>query len=487
MASAPACGMTTEYWLPGTGYLYHFTVRLSEQLLTAIRKQALIKPGDRVATAVSGGADSVALLLLLLELRGELGIVLSVAHVNHKLRGEESDADECFVAELSRTHHLELHCCSAPLNQGQQSGIEAAARKLRYEFFRQIAHHHPGMKIATAHTLDDQAETVLLRILRGTGIRGLAGIHPRIILRENGRTLGEVVRPLLGFCRAEIQDFLRASGQTWREDSTNRDPSFLRNRVRHAVLPLLKENFGPAVIENLSDLAEIARAEDAHWRTSHPEVAAAVGELSVDSLLAFPLAAQRRLLRAWIEIQAPQSDISFRMIEDVLNLASSAPEKAIEIPSGRRIRRTRGSLRVEASDPRNNDDVKERYEYSLPIPGEVTIAELNLRLQAVLTEVKDVPESERLYLLDPDRLPKVVTVRNWQAGDRFWPAYTKEPRKVKELLNDRHVTGPEKKLWPVIVAGEDLLWMHCFPVPESCRPQSNGKRAIRIHEIGEPK
>jgi tRNA(Ile)-lysidine synthase len=159
-----------------------------------------------VAAAVSGGSDSVGLLGLLLDLREELGIVLSVAHANHKLRGEESDEDERFVANLAREHGLELHRCDAPIGAksgaaiglGAGSGIEAAARELRYEFFRGLARQGRVNKIATAHTLDDQAETLLLRIFRGTGIRGLAAIHPRIAFEEEGRGFGEVIRPLLG-------------------------------------------------------------------------------------------------------------------------------------------------------------------------------------------------------------------------------------------------------------------------------------------------
>jgi len=228
-----------------------------------------------VAAAVSGGADSVALLCLLLELRAELGIVLSVAHVNHKLRGEESDEDERFVSKLAREHGLELYVREAPIDDaGRSSGIEAVARELRYDFFRELTLEGRVAKIATAHTLDDQAETVLLRIFRGTGIRGLSSIHPRIVFEEQGREFGEVLRPLLGFRCAELQEFLRERGQSWREDSSNRDIAFLRNRVRHRLLPIIGEEFGEAVIEHMGELAEIARAEEEHWECAHPELAA---------------------------------------------------------------------------------------------------------------------------------------------------------------------------------------------------------------------
>jgi tRNA(Ile)-lysidine synthase len=255
---------------------------LAERLLKAIRKQESIRAGDRLAAAVSGGADSVALLCLLLELRAELGIVLSVAHVNHKLRGEEADEDERFVAQLARQHGLELHVCEAPVDGNQIFGIEAAARELRYGFFRQLAREGRVTKIATAHTLDDQAETVLLRIFRGTGIRGLSGVHPRIVFEEQGRAFGELVRPLLGFRRAALQEFLREQGQSWREDSSNRDIAFLRNRVRHRLLPTIGKEFGEAAIEHMGELAEIARAEEEHWGCGHPEVRGQGGGAGAD-------------------------------------------------------------------------------------------------------------------------------------------------------------------------------------------------------------
>lgn len=449
----------------------------------------MVKAGDRVAVAVSGGVDSVALLLLLLELRSELGIVLSVAHVNHKLRGEESDEDERFVAELARSQDLALHSCAAPLDQKPVSGIEAAARKLRYAFFRQLAREGRVSKIATAHTLDDQAETVLLRILRGTGLRGLAGIHPRLVLEEEGRAFGEVIRPLLGIRRAELEEFLRERGQPWREDSSNRDPVYLRNRVRHRVLPLLKENFGPAAVENLADIAEIARAEEEHWNSSHPEVCAPghgasreaeKGSLTVAALLALPLAARRRMVRGWLESGGRDWSVSFRLIEEVLELSRGPAGRRLDLPGGSAVRRTQRELRLE---PPSAEREAEEYEYRLPVPGQIEVPELGLRIEAALADGKSVPPSERNRLLDPARLPRELTVRNWRAGDRFWPAHTKAAKKVKELLSDRHIAGPEKRLWPVAVAeGIGLVWMRGFVVPADLQPAPGASRVLWIQE-----
>jgi tRNA(Ile)-lysidine synthase len=499
---------------------------LANRLLRTIRKHEFLRPGERVAVAVSGGADSVALLYLLEEIRAELGIVLSVAHVNHKLRGAESDEDEHFVAELTAAHGLELHSVSAPIesrgarpdslqNIPAKSGVEAAARKLRYEFFRELARQGRATKIATAHTLDDQAETVLLRIFRGTGIRGLAGVHPRILLSEDDRVVGEVVRPLLDFRRAELRGYLLERRQAWREDSSNQDPAFLRNSLRQKLLPLITEEFGDAAIEHLAELAEIARAEE-EWAISTqylvPSTQSAAGErfpaaqvadkfsgvawtgatLDVEQLLALPLAASRRLVRSWIEDNAPEAAVSFRLIEQLLELARSPAGKRVNLPQGsaaegsrlnhtcgKTVRRGRQELLLESEA---NGAVGD-YRYELAVPGAVAVPELGMWIEAKIVEVESVPETERQQLLDPESIGTSLAIRNWRAGDRYWPSHTKAEKKVKELLSDRHATGTGKKTWPVIQEMDhgSLIWMRGFQVPEAFRPRAT--RAIRIREI----
>jgi len=456
----------------------------------------------------------VALLCLLLELRAELGIVLSVAHVNHKLRREEADEDERFVAKLARQHGLELHVCEAPVaggrrsskssgkSSGVSSGIEAAARELRYGFFRQLAREGRVTKIATAHTLDDQAETVLLRIFRGTGIRGLSGIHPRIVFEEQGHAFGELVRPLLGFRRAALQEFLRERGQSWREDSSNRDIGFLRNRVRHRLLPMISGEFGEAAIEHMGEVAEIARAEEEHWERMHPEIRGQSGgasetrqaaSLRVAGLSELPLAAQRRLVRAWLEMNAPNLTISFRLIEEALGLARVSSNsgssdrgsagKKLELPGGWNLRRGRQELLLEL-EPSSGLGEAADFEYALAVPGVVEVPELRARIEARVVDARVVPEDERGELVDLARMPKEVLIRNWRAGDRFWPAHTAATKKVKELLSDRHATGVEKKLWPVAVAeGCGLIWMRGFAVPAAFQAPAEASQAIRIREI----
>jgi len=473
---------------------------LAERLLGTIRKQEFMRAGDRVAVAVSGGADSVALLLLLLELQGELGIVLSVVHVNHKLRGAESDEDEQFVTKLAAKQGLELETRTAPVKQ-QGAGIESAARHLRHGYFQELACAGRATRIATAHTLDDQAETVLLRMFRGAGIRGLAGILPRLKLESEGRACGEVVRPLLAFRRAELREYLRARAQDWREDSSNEDMAFLRNRARQRLMPVIAEEFGEAAIEHMAELAEIARAEEEHWTKSGAAPFSSVADpsLHVEQLLGLPVAAARRKVRAWIEKNAPEAAISFRLIEEILDLARGAAGRKLELPGQpvcadegskparskvsparparpRIVRRGRQELVLETLSGDAYD-----YEYVLAVPGEISVPELRTRIVAETVDVANVPEQHRQELLDPARLEEKIVIRNWRAGDRFWPAHSKQEKKVKELLSDRHATGKEKKLWPVALCRGELIWMRGLAVPKTWKARSG--KAIWIREI----
>ncbi|MGA6954923.1 MAG: tRNA lysidine(34) synthetase TilS, partial [Candidatus Acidiferrales bacterium] len=232
---------------------------LEQSVLQAIQRTGLLVPGDRVGVAVSGGADSVALLLLLQRLRDELGITLSVVHFNHALRADESEGDAEFVANLAQAHELRIVIGRedvAAEAQRQSRNLEDMARQLRYAFFERVVTEGRATRIAVAHTADDQAETVLGHVIRGTGLTGLSGIYP---------VAGAVVRPLLGTRRAELREYLRSINQPWREDSTNRDTRRMRARIREQLLPLLQRDFSPAIAAHLNELARFAREEEIFW------------------------------------------------------------------------------------------------------------------------------------------------------------------------------------------------------------------------------
>jgi tRNA(Ile)-lysidine synthase len=538
--------------------LYHVLVHaLAERVLKQIRQEELLRAGDRVGVAVSGGIDSVALLRLLIELRQELGIVPSVVHFNHKLRAAESDADQQFVAALARAHGLEFHGESgdvARLAAEQHSGVEAAARELRYAFFRRLlesgddASDEPSKaeesrsspasaltRIATAHTLDDQAETVLMRVIRGTGLRGLGGIYPRIVIeREDDEGHGEIVRPLLGIRRQELERYLVGLNQTWREDLTNSDSKFTRNRVRSLVLPLLEREFNPAVVESLAELAEIARDEEDYWENetsgwlgtvvqwsqpewisslpaasntqsliqiqspdavsrdqellerlaeSGPEVLNA--SVSRPWLLTEPRAVQRRVLKAIGEEAG--IPLEFKHIEEILRFAAEdGPSgKELALPLGWRLVREPEAMVFLTRDLRLQEKIPD-YEYCLCVPGRVSVPELGLVIEALRVRSESQPaEYNSLQLLRADLLPGQLILRNWRPGDRFWPAHTKSPKKVKELLQEHHVAQPERRLWPVVLFGSEIIWMRGFAIPASLRAQP-GQEAVLIRELAHP-
>ena len=576
---------------------------LVQRVLSRIRRQELLRAGDRVGVAVSGGIDSVALLRLLLELRGELGIVLSAVHFNHKLRGAESNADEQFVADLARQFDLEFFCDSddvAGYARDEGVSLETAARELRYGLFRSLIedgpqgpkpsssavvsgtaeavpsldHDLPTLsqdaregwgnlapnnarqnwgnrtqlnKIVTGHTLDDQAETVLMRIVRGAGFRGLGGIHPRIdVDSDDGEVCGEIVRPLLECRRRELESYLREIGQAWREDATNADSRFTRNRIRKLVLPLLEKDFNPAVAENLAELAEIARGEEDYWeneitgwmgtaihwsepewarsaspgliqigsapntptlrakdalRNEHPTTGMGppavetesekslqsriegapwlVMNASVDRLwfLGEPMAVQRRAVKAIGEHAGIA--LEFKHVEEILRFAAEegVGGKELSLPLGWKVAQRADQLLFLTPDLR--DHIPDDYEYELTTPGRLNVPEIGLVIEVRRVPAGSVAAYNPEHLLDADSLPGPLRVRNWRAGDRFWADHTKSPKKIKELLQEHHVAHPERRLWPVIVSGNELVWLRGFAPPARLRAKL-GRDAVAV-------
>ncbi|MFB3915961.1 MAG: tRNA lysidine(34) synthetase TilS [Terriglobales bacterium] len=457
---------------------------LEDKVLAYIHQHELLCAGDRVGVAVSGGADSVALLRLLLKLRDELGLVLSLVHFNHRIRGAEADADEHFVAALADRYQLFLHRGSgdAPAYaKSRNLSLETAARELRYAYFSQVLGSGAASKIATGHTLDDQAETVLLRLIRGAGTRGLAGIYPKLTAASHKAA---IVRPLLAICRSELEQYLRSLGQDWREDASNRDLRHARNRVRHRLLPLLETEFNPAIRQVLGDLAEIARGEEGYWQ-EHLRSAPDLGP-ALKLFPHVPLALQRRLVRAAAEREGLR--LRFEQIEAVRALVEAGRNGRIELPQNTVAELVNGNLAfraVVAGVPGN-------YDYALPVPGEVYVPEAGRRLRASLIPLRGavvpaVPAPKgrgynRDQLLDPVSLGSELRVRNWRPGDRYWPAHTKSPKKVKELLQGRHISGRERALWPVLASGDQLVWMRGFPVPAQFAVKAGATQAVQIDE-----
>lgn len=434
----------------------------------------LLKPGLRLAIAVSGGADSVALLRALVEQNTqkgrELGLVLHVAHLHHGLRGEEADADLEFVRALATQLGLPFHEArvetAAEARPDSASGkptetIEEAARRLRYAWFRTLLSKTPLDAVATAHTLDDQAETVLAKFLRGAWTEGLAGISPRLETPE-----GLIVRPLLAATRAEVEAYLKALGQSWREDSSNRHLTFTRNRIRHELLPLL-EGWNPQLRSHLVQMASLARDEEAWWQEELARLApqlilagrpvrgggrAAAGEglaLDCSRFAALAPALQRRLLRHAAGELGVEPDFQATEALRVLALAGRGGQK-LELTQGLRAERTPRELRLAMSSAAApaSGGAKPVPEYTVVIPGEIAAPAFGLRIQI------DCPATGK-----SGPTAAQATLRNWRPGDRVRLRYSSGWRKVKEVLERLRVTGSARRLWPVLELERRILWM----------------------------
>jgi tRNA(Ile)-lysidine synthase len=430
---------------------------------------ALLRPGMRLAVGLSGGADSVALLRALAERSGELGLVLHAAHLHHGLRGAEADADLAFARDLAAQLGLPFHEArvdAAAEAKLKSETIEEAARRLRYGWFRQLLASGELDAVATAHTRDDQAETVLAKFLRGAWTEGFSGIHPVVEFHE-----GRILRPLLGATRAEVEACLNQLGQVWREDSSNRHLTFTRNRIRHELLPLL-ETWNPRLREHLAQMAALARDEEAWWQGEMDRLAPqflmegrpvrgggrAAGEalaLDVTRLAALAPAVQRRLLRFAALKLGAAPDFSATEALRTLALSGRAGQKC-ELAQGLAAERTPRELRLTVApvasgrkpgpDQAPEQGMEAIPELSFAIPGEALAPAFNLRLRVDVSA--PAPDSGQIAIL-----------RNWKPGDRVTLRYSSGPRKVKEVLERMRVTGARRRVWPVLERGGRVIWM----------------------------
>jgi tRNA(Ile)-lysidine synthase len=420
----------------------------------------------------------------------EWGITLAAVHFNHHLRGAESDGDERFVRNLADSLGIAFiggEADVARVAREKKRNLEATARELRYRFFFSLVDQGRLEKVVTAHTANDQAETVLMRLLRGSGTRGLSGVYP---LLE-----GKVARPFLDLRRAEIARELEARQLEYRLDSTNLDSRLLRNKVRQELLPLLEKEFNPAIIPLLKSHADRARDEEAFleqqarersrpWRLRE----GAEEKISVRALEGFAPAIQRRVLRQMLQSLRPGlRGLAYTQIDGLLRFALSAQSgRSLPLPGEAVARKEFDWLIL---GPQSTSPGDNKYAYTVEVSGEITVPALGVTF---VLKIVEPPELAAEYnkragnALDAQKVPRRLLLRNWRAGDQFWPAGSRKLRKLKELFRQQKVPRAQRKLWPVLECGEQIVWVRGFPPAASVAATAESRAFLLIEEIRSP-
>ena len=415
------------------------------KLRAFLKAQSLLASGDRIVVAVSGGADSVALLFALYLLRDELGITLEAAHFNHRLRGAESDRDEAFVKSLCGRFDIPLHLGFGAIQPGKK-GLEAAARDARYAYLRSL----PG-KIATAHTADDNAETVLMRMIRGTGLKGLGAIAP---------VSGNVIRPMLSITRREVEAFLEEYALSHVEDSSNGENAFLRNRIRHEVMPLLRQE-NPKIGENLSAMAMSLRQEEAFLQSLLPETMPPVSQLKD---LPGPL--RRRLLERFLKDSGVKEPEQVHILQLESLVFHWNPSASMQFPGGVTIGREYDRLV-------KREEVGLLPVYNLRCPGRTEVPELGAAV--LCTPVETLAPCEEGFYVRPQGM---LQLRSRLSGDCM--TLSGGRKSLKKLYIDRKIPASKRLMVPVLADEKGVLAVFGLGVSEDRRAVTPPAMWVRL-------
>lgn len=448
------------------------SVDVFELVSDSISRYNMIPQGCRLGVAVSGGADSTMLLHMLWQLGHR---PLTVLHVNHHLRGAESDADEARVRQMAQSLGLEF--LSLDWHYEQQDNLEQAARDARKSWFLRLIKDDVIDRVATGHTKSDQAETVLFRLMRGTGPRGLAGVL--------ATTREGLIRPLLDLERDQVENWLEGQGMDWREDATNRDTALVRNRIRHQLIPTLRDEWNPNIVEVLAQLAELSAAEEAYWQEEMNRLLPTIWKHTgtafvapVDAILRLPTAVQRRLIRAMIEqFKGHLRQIDFNHIESVLLLLNSVEGSGrVQVPG---IDVFRSFDWVRFAEPGLDTLENRNYEIPLPISGSVDLPD------GITTISTQLVEQEYVYTegstdLDLSSTGSSLMLRNWMPGDKYHPEGSSEEAKLKTLFQDFRIPLWERRHWPIICLGDQILWAEKFGVAKGYRALPGSQNVLKL-------
>jgi tRNA(Ile)-lysidine synthase len=468
---------------------------LEQQVLGFIRRQHLVSGSEKLVVAVSGGADSVCLLHILVKLQKELKVKLHIAHLNHQLRGAESEADASYVADLARQLGIPATIEKRDV-KGYQArerlSLEEAAREVRYSFLAQVAGANGAERMAVGHTRDDHIETILMHFIRGSGTRGLRGLQPAILWQSAAESL-TIIRPLLETSHQETENYCRQHRLMPRLDASNLSLSPLRNRIRQQLLPLL-ERYNPAVAEALLRTGRIASDDitflDEQTSRLWDKIARQEGKTIILDKAGFdqiPPALKRYLLRAAVErLLGNAKDIEMRHIEEMMSLAIKPAGKRLSLPGGL-------TFSIEYNRYLLTSDLAAlsplpilRDEFQLNIPGKTRLP--GWRVEATIIDRERMTEKDDFTAyLDLDKTGDKLVVRSRRWGDRFQPLGLSQPKKIGEFMIDAKIPRAWRGQIPIVCSPSQILWVVGWRIDERAKVSEDTQKVLRLEfELAKP-
>jgi tRNA(Ile)-lysidine synthase len=452
---------------------------LINKAATAVKKYSMLSGGEKILTALSGGPDSVCLLYVLYNMKDKFALDLHAIYIDHGLRPGETDMETAFCQNMCEKLSIPFVTRSVDVKthaRGQKMNVQEAARQLRYKVFDEVSHEIGAGKIALGHTADDQAETLLMRLFRGSGPTGLSGIPP---VRKN------IIRPLIEIERKEIEKFLDDRKIDFIIDSSNKKKDYLRNKIRLSLIPMLRE-FNPDIIRTLSKTASIFRDEEKYFEILATKTLMKLISRKTDShveLFLIPFESMetvliRRVLRRIIDETKGLRGISFVHIEDIIGLIKRGkPGDRIYLPKGIRVIKEYSILQLTSEPPAILNT------YNLTIPGETVLKEAGVLINASIAEARDASASGHLAysaLFDADKLTLPLTARPRENGDFFFPSGFGKRKKIQDFFVDEKVARDERGKIPIITSGEDIIWVLGYRSDDRFKVTEETKKILKL-------
>jgi len=452
-----------------------------ERVRQTVCRYGMFAPAQRVGVAVSGGADSVCLLDVLMALAPQWDLRLTVLHLDHQLRGADSAQDAEFVRQLAASLGLEFHLSRVDVRaMRREDNLEQAARRARREFFLGFLREGRLDRVALGHTRSDQAETVLFRFLRGSGTAGLAGIWP---VTPEG-----LVRPLIEVDRSEVIEYLTARGLPWREDASNQDRSFARNRIRHELLPALTRDWNSALCQTLAQTGVLAQEDEQYWNGEIGRLEASQLRTWGSSVLArasalsqLPPAAARRLIRRAIErARGDLRGVDFGHVEQIMRLARRrGGHGGAQVPGLRVVRSFDWIRLAESAAPQGCG-----YRFELAVPGRYPVPGMDVEVSLTLLEVEN---RYNTMVGDLNWSPggQTLQLRSWRPGDRYRAMGHARQVKLKRLFQQARIPLWVRRFWPIITRGEAIIWAGGFGSSADHLAGPASQMALRVGVVGQ--